>query len=158
MPELFESSCSSLGPFGLRNLLHHCSKRLGLEKMSKESQPIPEDRELTAEEYQITRWLLEHGKEEARQFIEQLEHARIVSRCPCGCASVDFSIDGKPHAAGGMNILSDYLFGDESDPKGIFVWECNGILSGIEVWGCATDAPTSLPSVESLRPYGPELL
>ena len=125
--------------------------------MSKETQSIPEDRELTSEEYEITRWLLEHGKEEARRFIEQLERARIVSRCPCGCASVDFSISGKPQAKGGMNILSEYLFGDESDPKGIFVWECNGILAGLEVYWFAADAPTILPNVESLRSWGPDL-
>ncbi len=124
--------------------------------MAEEMKPIPEDRELTPTEYAITRWLLEHGKPEALQFIEQLEHARIVSRCPCGCASVDFEISGLPKGQGGMNILSDYLFGDESDPKGIFVWECNGILAGIEVYGLATDAPKNLPSIESLRPYGPE--
>jgi hypothetical protein len=119
--------------------------------------PIPEDRELTPTEYTMTRWLLEHGKPEALLFLEQLEHARVVSRCPCGCASVDFSISGKPHAAGGMNILSEYLFGDEADPKGIFVWECNGILAGLEVYGLAADAPKILPRIESLRPYGPEL-
>jgi hypothetical protein len=56
-----------------------------------------------------------------------------------------------------MNILSEYLFGDEADPKGIFVWECNGILAGLEVYGLAADAPKILPRVESLRPYGPEL-
>jgi hypothetical protein len=123
----------------------------------KETHPIPEDRELTAEEYQISRWLLEHGKGEARQFIEQLEHARIVSRCPCGCASVDFSISGKPHATGEMNILCEYLFGDEGDPKGIFIWECNGILAGLEVYGLATEAPAALPKIEILRSYGPEL-
>ncbi len=56
-----------------------------------------------------------------------------------------------------MNVLSEYLFGVESDPKGIFVWECNGILAGLEVYGLATEAPAILPQIESLRPYGPEL-
>jgi hypothetical protein len=59
-------------------------------------------------------------------------------------------------AQGGINILSDYFFGDESEPLVIFVFECNGILAGVEVYGLAGDAPTSLPDIESLRPYGPE--
>jgi len=40
-------------------------------------EPIRVDGLLTSEEYELTRWILEQGKPEALQFIEQLDRARV---------------------------------------------------------------------------------
>ncbi len=52
----------------------------------------------------------------------------------------------------GVHVIADFVFGSESDLCGIFVFENEGILSGIEVFGYAVDAPKTLPAIETLRP------
>jgi hypothetical protein len=52
-----------------------------------------------------------------------------------------------------MHLIADFMFGSDEDLSGIFVFERNGILAGVEVYGLAGDAPKSLPSPESLRPF-----
>jgi len=111
------------------------------------------NRALTEEERRLVRWMLEHGSPEAKQFLPQLELAQVTSwRCPCGCASINFAIDGRK-APPGVHVLADFVFGDGDETCGIFVYAKAGILSGLEVWGAAVDAPKSLPLSESLRPF-----
>src|SRR6202008_916911 len=70
---------------------------------------IPEDRPLTATEVSLVRWLLQHGIPQAANYIPQLDRARVASRCYCGCASVDFAIDGAvPSASEPMGVLADF--------------------------------------------------
>src|ERR1044071_2248015 len=112
--------------------------------MTSSSRPIPEHRPLTKAEYELARWMLEHGKPTAKRFLAHREGARIVSRCACGCASVDFEVEGQPSPTGGLNILGDFVFGGESDLAGAFVFERSGVLAGLEVYGLAGDAPRTL--------------
>ena len=115
------------------------------------------DRRLTPEESDLIRWMLEHGNPEAEAFLPQLEKANATPwRCPCGCASVNLSIDGQPEPSGGLYILADFVFGTDADLSGIFVFEKSGILAGLEVYGLATEAPKTLPLPEALRPFGDE--
>ena len=52
--------------------------------------PTQQDRPLTEQERSLVRWLLEHGNPDAAEFLPQLADAWVVSRCGCGCASIDF--------------------------------------------------------------------
>ena len=122
--------------------------------MGVEVKPIPDERPLTDAEYQLAQWMLEHGEPEAKAFLPQLRQARVVTRCPCGCASIDFEVAGHPSPTGGLHILADFLYGGESDLSGVFIFERNGVLAGIEVYGLAGDAPKTLPEHASLRPFG----
>jgi len=97
--------------------------------------------------------MLEHGKPEASSFLTQLDNARVVALCPCGCASIDFAIFGMPEPDGGLNVLADFLFGDDAHLCGAFVFEKNGVLAGLEVYGLAVDAPSILPKPSDLRPF-----
>jgi hypothetical protein len=119
----------------------------------EERRTISVNRPLTSEEYELIRWMLEHGEPEAATFLDQLERARVVGKCPCGCATVDFEIDGLGKAPPGVHILGDFLFDDESDLCGVFVFSSNGILSGLEVTGYAVDTPRTLPAPSELRPF-----
>ena len=111
------------------------------------------DRPLALAEEQLIRWMLENGSPEARGFLSQLEKAKATPyRCPCGCASINFSIDGLPEPSGGLHILADFIFGTDDDLSGIFVFEQDGVLAGLEVYGLTGEAPKVLPSIESLRP------
>ena len=99
--------------------------------------------------------MLEHGRPGAAAFLSQLANATVTPwRCACGCASINFAIRGCSEPHGGLNLLSDFLFGAEVELSGIFVYEQGGVLSGAEVYGLAGEAPRSLPSVESLKPFG----
>jgi hypothetical protein len=118
----------------------------------REPSPIPENRPLSPEEHSLTRWMLEHGHPDAAAFLPQLDRARVVSRCPCGCASIDFAIDGEQAPPGtGMQVLGDFLYGDEKTLCGAFVFAKAGLLAGLEVYGLAVDAPTVLPEPPGLR-------
>ena len=128
---------------------------IGEGSMDEEVNPIPEERPLTDEEYQLAGWMLEHGGPEAKTFLSQLALARVVARCPCGCASIHFEVADHPYPTGGLHVLGDFLYGSETDLSGVFIFERNGVLAGIELYGLAGDAPRTLPEPGSLRPFGP---
>lgn len=114
-------------------------------------------RPLTEQERSLARWMLEHGNLEASEFLPQLAHADATTwRCPCGCASFNFKVEGKSEAPPGVNILGDFVVGEGEDKFGIFIYESGGILSGLEVFSLAADAPQTLPTPEQLRPYPPQ--
>jgi hypothetical protein len=96
--------------------------------------------------------MLEHGKQEAALLLPQLALARATSwRCPCGCASFNLAVEGRPIVEGHMRIVADFIFGPVDEPSGIFLFEKGGVLAGLEVYGLAGDAPKSLPVSEPLR-------
>ncbi len=112
------------------------------------------NRQLTDHERRLVHWMLEHGSPEAPAFLPQLEEAEVTPwKCECGCASINFQLCGRPEAPPGVHPIADFLFGDGDTLSGIFVYEQNGVLSGLEVYGCAGEAPKSLPQPEELRPY-----
>jgi len=111
---------------------------------------IPERRDLTPAEMHLLRWLLEHGEPQAREFVPQLNGLRVVSRCPCGCPSINFV----PEGTGGMEILSDYVFEDaHGHTTGVFAFASGSALAGIEVWSIAGEPiPEHVPDPSVLRP------
>lgn len=114
--------------------------------------PIPDERPLTPDELRLARWMLEHGEAQARSFLSQLDRTRVVSRCPCGCATIDLQVDGFPPPTGGMRLLGDFYFEADGEVSGAFIYECDGALAGIEVYGLSGDAPRVLPAPELLHP------
>jgi hypothetical protein len=117
---------------------------------------IPEDRSLTPEEEALVRWLLEHGNSAAAEYLSQISHARVASRCPCGCASIDFAVHGRlPPLPAGTKILADYVWQDAAGRWfGVIVFARGGVLAGLEVWSVDGSAVAStLPDVGALRPF-----
>jgi hypothetical protein len=112
------------------------------------------NRPLTAPEHALARWMLENGLPEAKAFLEQLEIAEVTPwRCPCGCASINFQIQGRCPAPDGVHVIGDFLCGAVDAPAGAFIFESDGLLAGIEVYSMASDAPSVLP-VPPLRQFG----
>ena len=66
------------------------------------------ERDLTERERLTAHWLLENGNADAAQYAEQLSDATVVGVCGCGCASIDFAVDGKTPVSPGVHLLSDY--------------------------------------------------
>jgi hypothetical protein len=112
------------------------------------------NRQFTDHERRLLRWMLEHGGPESAAFVSQLDEAEVTPwKCACGCASINFRIRGRPEAPPGVHPIADFVFGQDESLSGIFVYEKDGILSGLEVYGLAGDAPKSLPRPEELRPF-----
>ena len=112
------------------------------------------DRPLLPDEEQLIRWMLAHGTPEAQEFLSQLAKAKATAwRCACGCASINLAIDGLPEPSGGIHILADFVFGEDEELSGAFVFEQSGILAGLEVYGLAGEAPKTLPLPAYLRPF-----
>ena len=104
--------------------------------MNPETRSIAENRALTETETEFIGWLLEHGSERARSFLLQIKNAWVTSRCGCGCASIDLSIDGVTHKGkAGIEILGDYCwYSSDGAYFGVFAFACNNLLAGIDLW------------------------
>ena len=109
-------------------------------------------RPLTDREAALVRWLLAPGRgvppdAAARWDVPAL---RVVGRCPCGCASVDFAPAG---AGAGMTAYRDWFFPlPECAVAAVFLFDYGGEPGGLEVWsvdGLVT--PADLPTPEALR-------
>jgi hypothetical protein len=119
-------------------------------------EPLLETRQLTDDEQQLVKWMLENGSNEASLLLPQLELARATSwRCVCGCASFNIVLEGRESqfVTNKMNVVADFVFGPDDQPNGIFIFEKDGLLAGLEVYGLAGDAPKSLPHSKALRPF-----
>lgn len=132
---------------------------LPLHKGLDMASQVTEPRSLTEQERALIRWMLEHAISDTAVFLSHLSRAHVVSGCDCGCASVNLQVEGLPPPTGGLKVVADFLYGDEASLCGAFVFEQNGVLAGLEVYGLAVGAPTVLPSIASLRPFetGPGL-
>ena len=113
---------------------------------------VAEDRPLSGQEAALVRCMLEHGEPGAATFLVQLPDARVVSRCSCGCASVNFSVAGVAPPPGSVGILAEFQFRmPEGHVCGAFVFERNGVLAGLDVWSVdGRTVPATLPAIESL--------
>lgn len=110
------------------------------------------NRLLTGLESRLARWMLEHGSAEAPEFLSQIKIAEVTPwQCPCGCASINFRVKGRPEAPPGVHILAEFVFGEPV--SGIFIYSCQGTLSGLEVYALAGDAPAELPEPHLLRSW-----
>lgn len=117
---------------------------------------IPDNRELSVAERQLTRWLLERAGPDAAALLGQVDQVRVVSRCGCGCASVNFDLEGQGwRTPGGMTVYAEHEWRDADGRLcGIFVFAKGGWLAGLEVWSPdGTAPPGDLPdSYALLRP------
>ena len=98
-----------------------------------------------------------HGLPGAAAHLGALDRARVVGRCGCGCASVDFAVDGRrpPHGAT-YEVLADYQWRDAAGCLGgVFAFARGGVLAGLEVWSVDGEADTTrLPAPDALEPLG----
>ena len=118
---------------------------------------ILEDRDLTKDERSLVEWLLDHGTPDAIRYRPHLNKARVAARCYCGCARIDFGIDGVvPNKGEPIFILSDYEWIDTDGRLfGTFVFSRCDLLAGLEVWlqdGLAT--ADYLPEISQLLLIG----
>jgi len=120
------------------------------------SQALKIDRPPSADELALISWLLEHGNARAKESLRQLAGLRVISQCRCGCASVDFSVEGKiPSHGSGMEVVSDHWWRTEAGNLcGAFVFLRDDLVAGIDLWSIdGQETPSQLPAVERLKAH-----
>ena len=121
---------------------------------------IPEVRSLTDAEAELIRWLLQHGVPQATDYLPQLDVARVVSRCSCGCATISLAVHGvvsSQHA--GIGVLAEYEWRVVSGEMfALWLLERSGLLYELEVWSQdGLGVATALPDIDQLQPPGTDM-
>ena len=100
---------------------------------------------LSSAERAVVVRLLQLAGLETSSFASQIPELRVVSRCRCGRASIDFM-----HVRPAATILVDaYGFTSGHDAVGVLLWENRGHLSSLEIYSMWTDS-SALPVADSL--------
>ena len=88
--------------------------------------------------------------------LSELDELSVASECRCGCASIDFAINGSPvDQLGGITVIADYLYHSEQKfQMGCFLFMSNGHIAGLEVWSVdGAETPSRLPLPVELYGY-----
>ena len=95
----------------------------------------PEFRSLSLTELRLLEWLLAHGTVEAANYAAQISRASVVSRCTCGCPTLDLALDGKGSPTAGCSMIPAEAGGrsPEGVPVNVVLHACEGGLSELEV-------------------------
>lgn len=112
-------------------------------------------RPLTPDEEKLLRWILEHGSDEAKSYLPQIEGMQARSSCTCGCPSISLTVSaGAPLAI----ITKDRVVADlsgqapEGVSVGILIFQDGGKLTELEFYPYDDAGKFSLPTIESLSP------
>jgi hypothetical protein len=116
--------------------------------------PAAVNKPITEQEGQLIKWLLKHGAPGSDQFISQVDLLTVISKCGCGCPTVNFAFHGKSVESENKSILADYLATVDGQDVGVILFQREGRLSRLEVYSQAgTDKPFGLPEIEALYPW-----
>ncbi len=110
-------------------------------------------RPLSQEEEKLLRWTLEHGSDEARAYLPQIEGIRAKSSCGCGCPSISLTVlDNVPAAVAGKDRIIVDLQGRtaEGASVGLLIFQDEGKLSELEVYSYDDEGKFGFPTIESM--------
>ncbi len=114
--------------------------------------PIPDVRPLTEHERTLLEWLLNHGTPEAKAYLPQLPHITVVSRCPCGCPTINLAVNSQTASEEtSATILADIqATSPEGIPIGILLFARAGLLDTLEIYPLADETIFTLPHLKDL--------
>jgi hypothetical protein len=74
---------------------------------------------------------------------DQLPFAIVQGYCTCGCASIDFSVEGAAKSSAKQSPISyDATVSEPSDDAeastGLLLWQTDGFLSSLEIYSIGT--------------------
>jgi hypothetical protein len=117
---------------------------------------IPEARELTNKERSLLEELLRHGTPASKVYAEQLPHVTVVSRCSCGCPTIDLAVRGQAASPGSPSqVLSEARgVSPEQVRFGIILHARAGLISELEVYPMDVAGTFTLPEIDRLEFYG----
>lgn len=116
-------------------------------------------RPLTAEELDLLRWMFEHGSDDLRSFLPQLEGIRGARSCKCGCPSI--RLDVAERAPLGLDSR-ETVVGDfegktaRGELVGVLLFQRAGRLTELEVYSMdgqikEESGKFGLPTIESVN-------
>jgi hypothetical protein len=114
---------------------------------------------LTPNESKLLLWVLEHGSDDLRSYLPQLEGMRAAGSCDCGCTSIYLEpLDSAPLGINcGERIVGEFLGVTVSgDSIGLILFQDCGRLSELEIYPYAhfeSKSPeANFPKIEGLEP------
>jgi hypothetical protein len=124
--------------------------------MTEKPATIAEDRPMTDEERTIAEYLLRHaGAPEALAFVPQLDSARVIGRCSCGCPTIDLAIPPELRVADAPaeRLLADASAKVAGKTVGAMMFQYEGLLTMLEVYRLEdfSEEPFGLPSVDTIE-------
>ena len=135
--------------------------RSGRKREIEAEQDLP-PRPLTPEEDDLLRWILEHGSDEAKSFLPQVERIRAVRGCTCGCPTIHLEA-GESALLGSSQadrIICDLLGRTaKGELVGLLLFQIAGKLDSLEIYSLDGDLKNNtpefgLPMVETLKEFG----
>jgi hypothetical protein len=116
---------------------------------------ISEYRDLTPDERTLLEWLLANGHKDAMTYASQLSQVKVVSRCTCGCPTMDLAVgEKKSRTTGVSTILADARgYSAEGIEVDVILHAREGELSELEVYSLDGTSEFTLPKIESMKPY-----
>lgn len=111
---------------------------------------IVEERVLSQSEITLLEWLLANGRPDASKYRPQIVKLRVISRCGCGCPTIDFAI-GATLRTGPSYIVAEAEGTSEGVLVGVIVHIREEEISELEVYDVAGgNKPFGLPPPETL--------
>ena len=114
---------------------------------------ILENRPISDRERAVVAWLLANAPVNAplEHLLPRVPELRVVGRCDCGCASVDFEVDGQ---SGGSHPIADAYAASSTGLKcGLILWGRDGAITGLEIYEMDLGTTRELPSIDKLRTW-----
>jgi hypothetical protein len=108
-------------------------------------------------EREVLRALLDYADFKARDaLLAQIDDARVVGRCGCGCATVDLQVESPPVVEALSSPLpneANVIGTDGEEIGGVLVFVKDGRLSTLEVYSNTEEPIDPLPPTSRLDIY-----
>jgi hypothetical protein len=118
--------------------------------MNKSEVFIEEHRNLSVKEVDLIKWLLVTTNN--LQFVEQIENAKVVSKCGCGCHTIDLQVEGyEAEAKPSVLNLSAQGLSPENVPVDVVLHVRHGLISELEVYALDGTEEFDLPKIDTLN-------
>ncbi|MGW4126292.1 hypothetical protein [Nocardia sp. NPDC004711] len=107
------------------------------------------ERELTVNEQDALRAMLEGDFPGAVELRAQVRTAKVVGKCRCGCPTIDLMVG--PSAPTAPNVANPVIEA-VTDDGGILLFVQEGKLTGLEYYSLTDDTPDQFPPPDRIHP------
>ena len=109
---------------------------------------IEEHRDLSLKEVNLIKWLL--SKTNHSEFIEQIEKTKVISKCGCGCRTIDLQVEGYEAKSGILNLSAQGV-SPEGVPVDVILHVRRGLISELEIYSMDETKDFGLPEINQLH-------
>ena len=117
---------------------------------------IIEKRELNDDEKDLVLLMLENGENRAKEYIQELRNISVASKCRCGCASINFALNGiEVSRKGGIDVIADFRYKTKNGNEcGAYLFLSDEHLAGLDLWSMdGNEIPKYIPNKSELKKY-----